>query len=192
MPVGGQPHPVGLAESLGRPAAVLRKIDPLSICTVPWRTWTWLVLIAVGGSCTYGASLALAFPGWTPGAGAAWLALSAGLAWCLFGPALIMLSQRSPWTLAHACLVTMAFGEAVLQVTALGNVAGIYRVLGGPSAFNSGMVLLSNVVMAGAVTTQLRAVGVAPWRTLLAWMLVLNGSGALFFLLFYRLLGGLR
>jgi hypothetical protein len=183
---------VGLLETLCRPAATLRQLDPLTPASVPWRTWTLLVLIAVGGSCTFGASLALQFPGWRPGAGAAWLALSAGLAWCLFGPALILLTRRSPWTLAHACLVTMAYGDGVLQLAAIGNVLGLARVLGGPTIFNSGMVLLSNCVMAYAVTAQLRSIGVAPWRTLTAWMLVLNGSGALFFALFYRVLGGLR
>lgn len=183
---------VGLLEALCRPAATLRQLDPLTPASVPWRTWALLVLIAVGGSCTFGASLALQFPGWRPSAGAAWLALSAGLAWCLFGPALILLTRRSPWSLAHACLLTMAYGEGVLQLAALGNVLGLARVLGGAAAFNSGMVFLSNCVMAFAVTMQLRSIGVAPWRTLLAWMLVLNGSGALFFALFYRLLGGLR
>lgn len=183
---------VGLSQALGRPVATLKRLDPLAPASVPWRTWALLVLIAVGGSCTFGASLALQFPGWRPGAGAAWLALSAGLAWCLFGPALMLLTRRSPWTLAHASLVTMAYGEGVLQLAALGNVLGVARVMGGPTAFNSGMVLVSNCVMAYAVTAQLRSIGVDPWRSVAAWMLVLNGSGALFFVLFYRLLGGLR
>ena len=52
----------------------------------------------------------------------------------------------------------------------------------------SGVVAASNIVMAFALASQLKSLGVAPWKTLACWMLALNGSGTLFFLLFRHLL----
>lgn len=164
-----------------------------SFIELPYTTWGALTGIAVGGSAIYGASLSRVFPRWRLTGSALWLALSAGGGWCVFGPALVLMSRRNAFTCAHACLVTMAYGEGVLLTG-----AGINLLLAGrrgvgrldPRAFNLAWVGLSNVVMAAALMLQLRAVGVPAWKTLLLWMAVLNGSGALFFWSFRRLLQG--
>jgi len=161
-----------------------------ALATVPYLTWCLLTAIAVIGSFIYGASLSLVLPQWRPGAGALWLALSAGLSWCVFGPVLVVAARRSAFTCAHACLVTMAYGEAVLCVGAMLNLLLKAATIVPPGPFNLAWVGLSNIVMATALAIQLRAVEVPIWKTLLAWMLVLNGCGAVFFALFQRLLQG--
>ncbi|HET6330445.1 MAG TPA: hypothetical protein VFF76_06605 [Holophagaceae bacterium] len=150
----------------------------------PVATWSALTAIAVIGSCFYGASLARVLP-WDPRGSALWLALSSGLGWCVLGPMLILATRQHPKVLAQACLVTMAYGEGVL---ALGAVANLILSLRHPGLVNAGVVAASNVVMALALASQLKSLGVALWKTLACWMLALNGSGALFFLLFRHLL----
>ena len=164
-----------------------------TVNNLPYATWCLLTAIAVLGSFLYGASLSLVLPQWRPGTGALWLALSAGLAWCVFGPVLVVVARRPAFTCAHACLVTMAYGEAVLVAGAALNltlsVANLDTVVP-PGPFNLAWVGLSNIVMATVLALQLRAVGVPIWKTLLTWMLILTGSGAIFFWLFQRLLQG--
>jgi hypothetical protein len=150
----------------------------------PIATWSALMAIAVIGSCFYGASLAHVLP-WDPQGSALWLALSSGLGWCVLGPALILATRRHPKALAHACLVTMAYGEGVLFIGALLNLS--IRT-DHPSPVNVAVIAVSNAVMACALADQLRALGVSVWKTLACWMLALNGSGALFFFLFRHLL----
>ena len=53
--------------------------------------------------------------------------------------------------------------------------------------FNAGTVAISNMAMCLLLAGQLRLDGVPARRTVAAWMLVLNGSGALFFALLFRL-----
>ena len=193
----GQFRP-SLWRCLRHPRETLRAFEKTSpsSANVPYRTWAWLTFIAVAGSCLYGASLALALPRVNPVKGAFWLALSAGLAWCVFGPALVLLTRRNLFTLAHACLVTMAYGEAVLMAGALINLwLGFASALPGNAggdptapAINIACIALSNLVMAASLARQLQVLGVPVGKTLLAWIVILNGSGALFFWLFGRLL----
>jgi hypothetical protein len=161
------------------------------IASPPWSQWALLTLIAVGGSCIYGASLAWVMPEWRPGGGALWLALSAGLGWCVFGPVLIAATRLRPFAATHACMVTMAWGEAVLVTGAAVNAAvaltGWTRGIA-PVPLVVGTILCSNVVMAGVLAAQLRTLGVPAWKTLALWMVFLNGSGALFFRVLYGLL----
>jgi len=173
-------------EWLCSPGVSLRRLEtgrPVWL-TVPWRVWGALVAVAVGGSCLYGASLSLVLPRWRLGSGAAWVALSAGLAWCAFGPGLVVLTRRHPLALAHACLVTMACGEAVLTTAAAWNLwlrlTGRWRRLPAGRA-NLAWVALSNVVMAAALATQLRSLGVPIRTTLAAWFAMLDGVGAVLF-----------
>ena len=149
----------------------------------PLRRWAGLTAIAVGGSCFYGASLARVLP-WHPGGAALWLALSSGLGWCVLGPVLIAVTRQDPRVLAQACLVTMAYGEGVLGT---GGLINLLVRLPHPGLVNAGVVAASNVLMALALAGQLRAVGVPPLKTLLCWMLALNGSGAGFFFLLRHL-----
>lgn len=158
---------------------------------LPTPTWAGLVGIAVGGSALYGASLSLRFPRWRPTSGALWLALSAGLGWGVFGPTLVLVTQRNAFTCAHACLVTMAYGEAVLLTGAVANLLHATPLLQNQTdalRFNLATVGLSNGVMVAVLAVQLRELGVPVWYTLLLWMVALNGSGALFFWLFQRVL----
>ncbi|HZU52910.1 MAG TPA: hypothetical protein VFF77_03380 [Holophagaceae bacterium] len=150
----------------------------------PVTAWSALTAIAVIGSCFYGASLARVLP-WDPRGSTLWLALSSGLGWCVLGPALIFATRQHPKALVQACLVTMAYGEAVLFIGACLN---LFVRVTHPALLNASVVAGSNVVMAFALASQLRVLGVPAWKTLACWMLALNGSGALFFFLFRRLL----
>ena len=82
-------------------------------------------------------------------------------------------------------LVTMAWGEAVLACGALLNLAH----LGGDAVTRNVIaVAISNVVMATHLTHALRRRGVRIATTLALWVVALDGSGALLFALFARLL----
>jgi len=173
------------------PREQLRALDtrPPSWANLPYRLWTGLAVMTVGGSVLYGASLNLVIPQWRPAEGA--LALAACLGWCVFGPALVFLTQRSALTCAHACLVTLAYGGAVLVT-----MAGINALLGitsgqrivNPIDVNLACLAFCSGVMTAALALQLQEVRVPIWKTLLAWMAILNGSGAAFYWLFQRLL----
>jgi hypothetical protein len=145
----------------------------------PWRLWGLLVLVAVGGSAVYGASLARAVPGWELRGAAVWLVVWTGLAWCLFGPVLVLVSRRRVSSCAHACLVTMACGIAVLLAASVVNALGVLPERAG-SGFNAGAVGVANAAMCVAFTLQMRALRVPAWKSLALWMGVLNGGGALF------------
>lgn len=131
-------------------------------------TWGWLAAIAVAGTVLYGSAL--------PRNSTLRLLAATGLSWCLFGPALVLWTRRSPFTCAHACLVTMTYGIGVLAVG-----AGIAHLLGPGPLFHVAWITLSNVVMAVALVRQLAVLEVRPWRTLLAWTVVLDGAGVLLF-----------
>ncbi len=178
--------------SLRFPRATLRRVEDRrhDHQPLPYATWGALTGIAVAGSAVYGASLSLVLPRWRPTGGALWLALSAGAGWCVFGPTLVVVTRRDPFALAHACLVTMAYGEGVLVGGAMLNALLARAPEPQPidaTAFNLGWVGLSNVVMASALALQLRVLGVPARTSLLLWMGALNGSGAVFF----RVLRGL-
>jgi hypothetical protein len=186
------PH-LALASALRHPRTQMCRFAaaPPRLSMLPVRTWAGLVGIAVGGSAIYGASLSLRFPRWRPDSGALWLALSAGLGWCVFGPTLVLVTRRNALTCAHACLVTMAYGEAVLVSGAAANLPHACAPPDtqiDPLRFNLATVGCSNVVMAAVLALQLRELGVPARTTLLLWMAALNGSGALFFWLFQKLL----
>ncbi len=186
------PH-VPLSSALRHPRTQMRRFatEPPTLSTLPVSTWAGLVGIAVGGSAVYGASLSRRFPRWRPTSGALWLALSAGFGWCVFGPTLLLVTRRNALTCAHACLVTMAYGEAVLVSGALANLLHTCSPPGNqidPLRFNLATVGLSNVVMATVLVLQLRELGVPARTTLLLWMVALNGSGALLFRLFQQVL----
>jgi hypothetical protein len=156
---------------------------------VPGKMWGWLAAVAFGGSAFFGASLAHTLPGWDLLRGAAWLTFSAGTGWLLLGPALIWLTKLPIREVAHACLVAMAVGEAVLAVGATINFL-VPRGELAPVPFNAVVVGISNVAMAAAMVVQLRRRGASPGLVLAAWLLVLDGGGAIAFWAFHRLLFG--
>jgi hypothetical protein len=132
-------------------------------------------------------------PRWRASGSALWLLLSAGLAWCALGPALVVATGGRVRVCVQACLATMAYGEAVLVAGACVNAgwwlmrrtrhaltpATSVRSTPRPAALNAGCVALSNVAMAGALAARLRPLGVPRRRTLLLWTAVLDGTGAL-------------
>jgi hypothetical protein len=122
-----------------------------------------------------------------------WLAVSTGLAWSIFGPGLILITRKTPFVCAHACLITMSYGEGVLAAGAVINLAmrltGAWHFLD-PALFNLAWVALSNIVMAAILSQQFQAVGVPSWKIILAWNGLLNGAGAVFAFVFRSLLGG--
>jgi len=159
-----------------------------------------LFAVAVAGSLIYGASLASAFPAWSRGGAAAWLALSAGLAWCLFGLVLLRIA-RKPWRVCLlACRVAMAFGEAVLVTGAGLNALGLTHAAGAVvhggnlpigAAANWLIVIVANVTMAVTLVLQMRVLNVPAGRILAAWCGVLNGGGAVLFWTLRGLTGGM-
>jgi hypothetical protein len=158
---------------------------------VPWRRWSALVFVAIGGSLIYGASLGLVLPDWNAVAAALWLALSAGMAWVVLIPVLCRMGKVRLAPCCDACLVTMACGEIVLAAGALGNI-----ILWWSGAMTQAVLMnvlvvgISNVVMAVTLVHRLRVHGVSARRVWTAWMLALNGSGAVFFFAFYQWLHG--
>lgn len=154
----------------------------------PMKTMRWLLLtaVAIGGSLLYGASLAPVWPGFDIRGAALWLAASAGLAWCAFIPTLIAITRRAWNECVDACLVTMAWGEVVLLGGAAMNVVLWRNGVTDARVANLAVVAISNVVMAAVLARRLA--GVPPWRVYAAWMLVLNGAGAVFFLVLYPIL----
>lgn len=155
--------------------------------SIPWARWGGLGFVAVAGSLLYGASLALVLPGWKLTAAALWLALSAGLAWVILIPVLCRVGHIGFVPCCDACLVTMAVGEGVLMLGALLN--GLLWQSGGSTnaAVINGLVVgVSNVVMANVLAGRLRQQGVSRSRTWVVWMVALDGSGAIFFAIFYR------
>ncbi|HEU5439433.1 MAG TPA: hypothetical protein VFU88_09095 [Ktedonobacterales bacterium] len=161
--------------------------------SVPYRLWGTLSAIALGGSLLFGAALGVSFPAWRAGRGAAWLALSAGLSWLLFGPLLVRVTRHGLLTCAHACLVTMAYGEMVLVPGAAllwlrASWPGLFPLP--PAIWGVGLVGVSNLVMAALFAVQMSALQVPLRRSLACWLVALDGSGALLFALFARLLQG--
>jgi hypothetical protein len=81
----------------------------------------------------------------------------------------------------------MACGEIVLTVGAIVN--GLLWSSGAVAhavALNFLIVGISNVVMALILVRRLRPYGMTPAQIWTVWMLALNGSGAIFFLVFYQ------
>jgi hypothetical protein len=165
----------------------LASLVPAERHALPLKRWSAFIGVAVGGSLLYGASLSWVLPGWGAGDAAVWLALSAGLAWCVFIPALYAATELQWRDCFDACLVTMALGEVVLASGALVNALLRFHAMTTNAALINGLVVaLSNIVMAGVLTRLLRPRGVAVGRTVALWTLALNGSGAVFFFVLHR------
>ena len=176
-----QSRAVALSTTLRHPLRSLVDLDARP-GPPPWSCWVALTMVAVGGSLFYGMSLAWAFPSWRPAGAAAWMAASAGVAWCAFGPVLVALAGKPVATVAQACLVTMALGELILVAGAIGNAllaaSGTFALA---PMFNIACVATANLAMGLFLTISLRAVGVPSWRTATAWVFVLDGVGAALF-----------
>ncbi len=174
---------------------MIARVQTLETGPRVWRSWPWamwfgLAVLAVAGSMLYGASLGVVRPEWSQG-GAALVTLSAGLSWCLLGPALAVVTCKRLESLAHATLVSMAAGEVVLLLMALANVILSFDavLLASPSllnlAWSANLAGLAgaNLLMAAVLAWQLREVHVPPWKTLVTWLVVLDGGGLVLCLL---------
>lgn len=167
----------------------LAALAPAERPALPLRRWSVLVGVAIAGSLLFGASLSWVLPGWGTGDAALWLSLSAGLAWCVFIPALHKFTALRWRECFDACLVTMAFGEVVLATGAAVNaLLYLHAITSNAVLINCLIVALSNVVMATVLARLLRTRGVVVGRTLALWILTLNGSGAMFFCVLHRAL----
>jgi hypothetical protein len=71
----------------------LASLTALEHHALPLKRWSALIAVAIGGSLLFGTSLSWVLPGWDADRAAAWLAFSAGLAWCVFVPALYMFTE---------------------------------------------------------------------------------------------------
>lgn len=164
---------------------------PARPSAIPCARWIVLIAFATGGSLLFGASLSLVLPQWSAGAAALWLALSAGLAWCVFIPVLRFAAGLRWWESIDASLVTMAFGEVVLTAGALANFLLWRQGVTAHAALINGLVVaLSNLVMVTVLARLLQPRGVSARRSFALWMLALNGSGAVFFLALHRVFLG--
>ncbi|MEA3210583.1 MAG: thiamine transporter [Chthoniobacter sp.] len=158
---------------------------------LPLRRWAGLVAVAVAGSLLYGSSLSWVLHDWKSGGAALWIALGAGLAWGVFIPALRFGTRLSWVACLDSSLIVMAFGEVILVNGAVVNwLLQSLAVTSFAALINGLLVAISNLTMAVALTLLLRARGVPPGRTVALWMVVLNGSGAVFFLALYHALHG--
>lgn len=160
-------------------------------CSLSLRLRAGAIALAFAGSGLFGASLSLVLPGWGSAPAALWLIASAGMAWVIFIPALTVLHRLPLLICLDAALIAITGGEVVLLSGAMGNlVAWSSGAILHAAAINFAVVAISNVVMAALLARELRKHGVAITRTIAAWVLILDGSGALFFAILYSLLHG--
>lgn len=140
----------------------------------------------------FGAAAGASIPRGRVPSGALLLTLSTGCSWLVLGALLCLLTRKRALDLAEACLITMAYGEAVLV-----SGAGIdwvllqsnFRLID-PVPLNVGFILVSNIVMAFVFVVRLRRLEVGVAQSLGLWLIGLNGSWPLFLMLFKRLLDG--
>ena len=181
---------------LRHPAATMKALYsmPLSVSLVPVTPWVTMTGISIGGSLVFGWSVGQVLHAQLKANVALWFALSAGVSWCIFGPILILVTKRSPLLLAHACLVSMCYGEGILIIGALLNIliytTDLASMLPSRAVFglDGVVVALSNVIMAISLAVQLKNADVSVWQTLLLWNVALNGLGIVLFTTLGRLL----
>lgn len=154
----------------------------------PVGAWVVFGALAVTGSIIYGASVARVVPGWTMGRGGLWMLLSAALSWAILGYALMRLTRTPLSFCIHVCLVTLVYGVAILQLGALLNWALVERGFFDtfdPVRYNIMVVGVSNIVMALVLAEQMAVADIGFLRSVVIWVLFLNGSGAVSFWAFH-------
>jgi hypothetical protein len=148
---------------LAAPVAGLKALQRRA--DIPWAAWLGFVLLAFAGTALFGAGQG----SWTE---AGRLVFGAGGAWMVLIPALWIATRLAFPVLLQACLVTMAYGELVLLTGVV-----MPRFPGGPETW----VLISNLIMAAALTVLLGKLGVPRTKTLALWMVFLNGTGTVLY-----------
>lgn len=160
--------------------------------SIPWKRWIAYTLIAFGGSAVYGASLSALFPRWDLQSGVLWIIFSSGLGWLVLGTGMIIGFRRklSILTMTDICMVTMAYGILVLMLASFVNMLALFVL---PSShfmtvLNFLMIAASNITMAAVFANRLRRHGVSVLYAVLMWIVLLDGSGAIFFWKLERML----
>ncbi|MEZ5301164.1 MAG: hypothetical protein R3F11_11000 [Verrucomicrobiales bacterium] len=153
-----------------------------ALAAAPRGIWLLFAAIAVAGSILFGASAAWVIPALgSPLASGVKLMAAAGIGWIVLGPLLLVWSRLPAVLCAHACLLAMVYGEAILEIAVLANfVAWRFAppAVGVATAWNAFVVGASNALMAWAMVAQLKALGFPPRRMLALWFGVLNPVGA--------------
>ena len=157
-----------------------------------WGLWALFAVIAVVGTWLYGLSFGLVYTEAGSPLGWAWVVtLAAGAGWLGFMPLVILAGSKEKAIrlgALHACLLTMVYGEAILEIGTVLNFIGYWRETLEPARAlkgNLALVAVSNVAMAAAITAQLHALGQKVLWVLIAWIVVLNGLGAGCFWILY-------
>ena len=179
-----------LLECLFRPRARFRRLiqrEP-TWTAMPWPLWSLLAFIAIAGSLLYGGSLGLVLPAGNPAFEALAITVSAGAGWAVFAPVLLGITRRPAPQLAHACLVAMLCGEAVLELGIITNL--LLAWLCPPTAstglaINLAIVAISNLAMLAVLIAQLRLLKVHPFTIAALWLIILNPAALATFLRFY-------
>lgn len=161
-----------------------------------WRTRVLLMLLAAGGTLAYAASFqglaGRALPQHVAHT-AACVGIAAGLAWPVFGAALLLVTGGRPSALhwADACLRAMAAGLVVLGFAAVINLD--VRLVGVPAAirrwlpaFHAALLVAANALMCGVFVGEARRLHVPPLAAMTLWMLALNGTFAAILFVLYR------
>lgn len=161
-----------------------------STTTNPYSYLLWIgyLILAIGGSALYGASLSLHFEHWSFDLGAYWVIISASCSWILlFGTTyLIGYKKISLRWLIQISLETVVYGVTVLIAASLVNL--IAKGLHFPSLLmvtpNILLVLFSNILMADHYIREMKTQHFSPPLSLLLWLTLLDGFG-IFFLYFF-------
>ena len=149
-----------------------------------------LSAIAVGGSLVFGAAAGSVLRHDVGLNTALLLTLSTGCSWVLLCGLLVTITRKPILDLAEVCLIAMGFGEVVLLVGALADVAMPVHNVALP--VNFGIVLTSNVVMAIVFARGLQKIGVSLKLSLALWILGLNGSWPIFLFILAKFLTGAK
>lgn len=137
-----------------------------------WITRTILATVAFGGTAAYAYSFTL-----TPEVkDLAHIALKIGVAsavcWPLFGVAVLSISggwkRALEW--AETCLVTMAWGMAVLSISTVLNLLRVSIPLEGHGC----IIVISNLTMAYSFITRAQGMGLGPQASISIWLLALD------------------
>ena len=138
----------------------------------PWTKRAFLAFVAFGGTAAYAYSFTLI----SVFKGLAHVALKVGVAsgicWPIFGIVLVSITGtwRRALQWADTCLITMAWGMAVLSVSTVLNLLHAPIPLLGHAI----VIFASNLTMAYVFVTRASKRGLKPWMALSVWLLNLD------------------
>ena len=176
-------------DNLFRPLQFLEKLKERS--NVPWGLWILYGFIAVLGTLLFGLAFGLVYG--SEGSHLTWswaITVAAGSGWLILVPLLALsVAAENRWLVLHACLITMVYGEGILEIGTILNLIGYWsESISADHALigNAVLVAISNVAMAASICAQMKQLGTSVSKTLLTWLIILNGVGAGIFIILYR------